>query len=92
MRSPWITNGIKKSSKRKQRLYEKFFKNRNEKKMSLNTKLTRNFLNQLKNILRNHFSNLILIYKHNIKKTWGVIKESTGKGKCNHQSFPKKIS
>ena len=25
----WITTGIKKSSKRKQRLYEKFLKNRN---------------------------------------------------------------
>ena len=54
MQSPWITNGIKKASKRKQGLYEKFFKNRNE-KMSLNTKLTINFLNQLKN-----FSNLNL--------------------------------
>ena len=29
--SPWITAGIKKSSKRKQRLYEKFLKHRNEK-------------------------------------------------------------
>ena len=38
-----------------------------------------------------HFSNLILKYKHNIKKTWEVIKESIGKGKSNHQSFPKKI-
>ena len=37
-----------------------------------------------------HFSNLILKYKHNIKKTWEVIKEFIGKGKCNRQSFPKK--
>ena len=29
--SPWITKGIKKSSKKKQRLYLKFFKKRNEK-------------------------------------------------------------
>ena len=29
--SPWITKGIKKSSKRKQRLYEKFLKNHTEK-------------------------------------------------------------
>ena len=39
-----------------------------------------------------HFSNLILKYKHNIKKTWKVIKESIGKGKRNHQGFPKKLS
>ena len=37
-----------------------------------------------------HFSNLFLKYKHNIKKTWEVIKESLRKGKCNHQNFPKK--
>ena len=31
LNSPWITKGIKKSSKRKQHLYEKFLKNRTEK-------------------------------------------------------------
>ena len=29
-KSPWITNSIKKSPKRKQCLYNKFLKNRNE--------------------------------------------------------------
>ena len=33
--NPWITKEIKKSSKRKQKLYEKFIKNRNEKKYNL---------------------------------------------------------
>ena len=37
-----------------------------------------------------YFSNLIVKYKNNIKKTWEVIRESIGKGKCNHQNFPKK--
>ena len=32
LQSPWITNGIRKLSKRKQPLYEKFLKNRNKKK------------------------------------------------------------
>ena len=31
LESPWITKGIKKSSKKKQRLYSIFFKKRNEK-------------------------------------------------------------
>ena len=31
LESPWITKGIKKSSKKKQRLYSKFLKERNEK-------------------------------------------------------------
>ena len=31
LQNPWITNGVKKSSKHKQRLYDNFLKNRNEK-------------------------------------------------------------
>ena len=31
LKSPWISAGIKKSSKRKQRLYTKFLKSRNQK-------------------------------------------------------------
>ena len=34
LESPWITNGIKKSSKKKQRLYQKFLKTRTEKNES----------------------------------------------------------
>ena len=34
MKSPWITNGIKKPSKMKQRLYQEFLKKRTEKNES----------------------------------------------------------
>ena len=64
LQSSWITNGIRKSSKRKKRLYEKFLKNRNERN-ELNTKLKRNFLNQLKNVPRN-YTFLILFLNTNI--------------------------
>ena len=37
IQSPWIIAGIKKSSKRKQRLYEKFLKCRSEMKMNIKT-------------------------------------------------------
>ena len=91
LRSPWITNGIRKSSKRKQRLFEKFLKNLN-KTNKLEYKAYKELLESIKKrskIL--HFSNPIRKYNHNIKKTWEVIKESIGKGKFNHQNFPKKI-
>ena len=43
--NPWITKGIAKSSKRKQKLYEKFLKNRfNQMKKSI--RITGNFLKQ----------------------------------------------
>ena len=91
LQSPWITNGIRKSSKRKQRLYEKFLKNRNE-KIEVQYKTYKKLFESIKKRSKKlHFSNLILKYKHNIKKTWEVVKESIGKGKFNHQSFPKKI-
>ena len=90
LRSPWITDGIRKSSKRKQRLYEKFLKNRNKKNELEYKTYKKRFESIKKRSKKLHFSNLILKYKHKIKKTWEVIKESIGKGKFNHQSFPKK--
>ena len=38
-----------------------------------------------------HFSKVILSFKNNIKKTWEIIKDSIGKGKCKNQNFPKKV-
>ena len=46
LESPWITRGIKKSSKKKQLLYSKFFK-KEMKKRKKNIKITKNFLNLL---------------------------------------------
>ena len=50
--NPWIIKGIKKWSKRKQNLYEKFFKNRNKK----NEKLYKSYnsLFELKTTQRKH--------------------------------------
>ena len=92
LQSLWITDDIRKSSKRKQRLYEKFLKNRNEKN-ELEYKTYKKLFESIKKCSKKlHFSNLFLKYKHNIKKTWEVKKETIGKGKFNHQSFPKKLS
>ena len=91
LRSPWITKGIKKSSKRKQRLYEKFLKNRS-KKNELEYKTYKSLFESIKKrSKKTYFSNLITRYKNDIKKTWVVIKESIGKGRFNYQNFPKKI-
>ena len=70
----------------------KNFKKNGLRIMNLNIKIIKNSLNQWKSIKKKtHFSNLILKYKNNTKKTWEIIKESIGKGYCNHQSFPKKL-
>ena len=82
---------IQKSSKRKQRLYEKFLKHRNEKSEEIYKNYKRLFEVVKKNSKRLYYSNLIIKYKNNIKKTWSVIKEAIGKEKIKQQNFPKKI-
>ena len=69
LESPWITKGIKKSSKKKQRLYLKFLKKRNEKTKKEYQDYKKLFESIKKRSKKLYFSNLILKYKNNIKKT-----------------------
>ena len=67
MQSPWITPGIKKSSKHKQYLYKKFLETRC--KLAENAyKNYKSLFEQIKkHAKRLHFFNLIIKYKNNIK-------------------------
>ena len=89
LESPWITKGIKKSSKKKHRLYSKLKKinEKNEKRIS---RLTKAFESITKWSKKFYFSKPILKYKNNIKKTWQVIKEAIGKEKYKQQNLPKR--
>ena len=77
--TPWITRGIKKSFKRKQKLYEKFLKHIT----ILNKEKYKAWKNLFESIKRkskkSYFSKKILQYKNNMKKTWSVMKEIMGK-------------
>ena len=62
------------------------------KKMKPNTKIIRIQQKLLKKrSKKNHFSKLILTFKNNNKKTWGIIKNPIGTEKCNNQNFRKKV-
>ena len=82
MKSPWITQGIKQSSKRKERLYNTFLNiiPINERKYNDYKTLFEAIKKRSKTL---YFSNLINKYKINIKKTWQAIKEALGKGQVN---------
>ena len=83
--SPWITKGIKKSSKRKQKLYVKFLKKRN----AFNKNLFEAIMCTSK---KNHYSQKILRFKHDIKQRWNVMKEIIGKAKHSKKpNFPRKF-
>ena len=74
-----MTKGLVKSSKKKQRLNEKFLKDRNPKK-ELNYEQYETFFNSLKKkSKKKYYSDLIDSYKYNIKKTWDAMKEIIGK-------------
>ena len=73
LQSPWITNGIRKLSKRKQPLYEKFLKNRNKKNELEYKTYKKLFESVIKRSKKLHFSNLILKYKQH-KKDLGSYK------------------
>ena len=76
IQNSWITTGIKKSSKHKQRLYEKFLKTRCKKAENA-YKNYKNLFEQIKKrAKRLHFSNLIIKYKNNIKMAWSCYKIS----------------
>ena len=53
LKSPWTTAGIKKSSKRKQRLYTKFLKKTETKKTRQTIKTIKSFLNPPEDVQRN---------------------------------------
>ena len=91
LESPWITKGIKKSSKKKQRLYEKFLKKRTIESETEYKTYKRLYETIKKRSKKLHFSKLISKYKDNVKKTWTVIKDVIGKSKCTQNNFPKKI-
>ena len=60
LQSPWLTRGIKKSSKRKQKLYIKFLKNRNSKNELEYKNYKKLFESIKKHAKKNYFSSLIL--------------------------------
>lgn len=92
LKSPWMTESLLKSSKRKQKLYEKFLKKKtyaNEKKYKAYTKLFERIKKQLK---RNYYDEIMEKAEGNSKKTWNIIKEIIDKSKSITNNLPKQLN
>ena len=90
--NPWMTTSLKKSSKRKQKLYDKFLKTRS-KQDELNYKTYKNlFQKLLKKVKTNYYSSQLKKYKSNTKKTWEIINEVTGRKKLPSDILPKSVN
>ena len=87
--SPWISNVIAKSSKQKQKLYEKFLKHRtpiNE----ANYKAYKNLFETIKRKSKKRFYSEKLI-QGDVNNTCSIMKEPIGKVKIKNSSLPFKI-
>ena len=78
--NPWLTTGIKKSSARIKKLYERTLSNDKSEHLTDTYKTERNLLNKLKrNSKLFYYRNKCVEYKSNTKKLWQIINEVSGK-------------
>ena len=83
-RKPWLSEGLKKSIKIKNKMYHKQRKSGNKQHECL-YKQYRNRLNGLLFIAeKEHYEKLLDDYKNNLKKSWNVLKEVINKKKTKH--------
>jgi hypothetical protein len=80
---PWLSEGLRQSIKNKNWLFRKYIKNHNDDDFVLYKK----YRNKLHHILRiaerEHYQELILNNKNNLRKTWAVMKEVINKKKSS---------
>jgi hypothetical protein len=77
--NPWITQGILKSSKRKQRLYNKFIKKRTLKNEINYKNYKRLYESVLRRSKKSYYSEQLNKHNKNTQKMWSIIKEVIGK-------------
>ena len=77
---PWVTKGILKSRKTKNKLYEKFIKNPNERNESI-YKTYRNKFKKVKKAAKKHYNKEFNERKGNLRYSWKLIKEVINKNK-----------
>ena len=85
--NPWITKGILKSSKIKQRLYCKFLKKRTLLNETNYKSYKRLFESVLKRSKKNYYSEK-LNKNNNTQNTWNIIKEVIGKKNLDRNTLP----
>ena len=89
--SSWMTKGAQKSSKRKQKLYDKFLRsktNENGKKYKTYKSLFEILNEKYK---KNYYSRKLENCEQNMKKTWDTIKQVIGKTKTIKNDIPKRM-
>ncbi len=76
---PWITAGIIKSIKTRNKLYKSYLSNPNDTNKSRYIKYRNKLTNLIKFSCKKHYADLFNTHKHNIKNTWNTINKVLGK-------------
>ena len=74
LQSPWITRGLHKSSKQKQRLYEKLLKKTTTENRIIYKKYKYLFEKIKKKSKTSYYQRKLKLFEGDIKKTWKIIK------------------
>ena len=90
--SPWITKDIAKSPKKKQRLHEKFLKNRSPENEETYKTYKNLFETIKKRSKKKFYSEKLQKFKDDAKKLWSAMKEILGKSTTKSSTLPTKIT
>ena len=84
--NPWMTKGLINACNKKNNLYKKFIKNRNE----INEQRYKKYKNKLISVLRmskqEYYTKILNKHKNSIKETWNILRNVTGSSTAN--TFP----
>ena len=91
-RKPWLTDGLKKSIRIKNKLYMKYVKIKST-YYECKYKMYRNRLTRLTKVAdRKHYADLLESNKSNLKKTWNILKSNINKRKAHKVNENFKLS
>ena len=92
--TPWLTNGILKSMKSRDKLHSKFLKAKDpitKERRFIEFKRSRNLINSLvRNSKKNYYNEFFIEYSNNAKKTWEGIRDII-KVSTKNRSLPNKL-
>ena len=89
LQNPWMTKGLLKSSKRKQKLYEKFLKKRTSRNESIYKAYKSLFESLKKKSKKIYYTRRLENYQNDVKKSRDVIKEIIVGAKSTKGRFPR---
>ena len=90
--STWMTKGLAKSSKKKQRLHDNFWRVETLKRNWIINQYKTLFKSLKKKSKKNYYSELVDSYKYKIKKAQDVMKEITGNKRVANAALPNFIT